>query len=106
MVPEKSLLQKIREKELEMSVKIEHVRREADQMIEQAKREAAELNAGYEKEADRVASEYERLEKEKTRKEIVELKALSETEARAVKEKGEQNLERAVVTILRIVAPG
>lgn len=105
MVPEKSLLQKIREKELEMSVKIEHVRREADQTIEQAKREATELIAGYERDADNAAAEYDRLEKEKTKKEMDHLKILGEVEARAVKEKGEQNLDRAVESIFRTVAP-
>jgi vacuolar-type H+-ATPase subunit H len=105
MVQEKSLLQKIREKELEMSVKIEHVRKEADHIIEQAKREATELIANYEREADMAASDYNHVEKEKTKKEMDHLKILSETEAKAVKEKGEQNLERAVENILRIVAP-
>jgi vacuolar-type H+-ATPase subunit H len=105
MVPEKSLLQKIREKELEMSVKIEHIRREADQTIEQAKKEATELIASYEREADTAALNYDRLEKEKTREEKDHLKTLGDTEARAVKEKGEQNLARAVEKILQIVAP-
>jgi vacuolar-type H+-ATPase subunit H len=105
MVQEKSLLQKIREKELEMSVKIEHVRKEADQMIEQAKKEATELIASYERAADRAALDYNRTEKENTRIEMDHLKTLSDIEAKAVKEKGERNLERAVESILRNVAP-
>jgi len=105
MVPEKSLLQRIREKELEMSVRIEQIRREADQTIEQAKREATELIASYERKADAAALDYEHIEKERSREEKDHLRALGDAEARAVKEKGEQNLARAVEKILRNVAP-
>jgi vacuolar-type H+-ATPase subunit H len=105
MNPEKSLLQKIREKELEMSVQIEHARREADQIIDQAKKEATELIAGYEGEADTAVADYDRVEKEKTREEVNNLKTLYDAQGKAVQVKGEQNSALAVEKILRIVAP-
>ncbi len=62
MTLDRSLLQKIREKELEVSVKVDQARREADQLIEQAKNEAKELVSKFQKEAEKASKEYSQKE--------------------------------------------
>ncbi len=103
MVEEASLLQKIREKEIEMSVQIDSARRESDAMIERTKKEAEALIAGYRKSAEQVVGEYQRKEQENARKELGELKKRLEEEERFALEQGENNILRARDLIVKRV---
>jgi vacuolar-type H+-ATPase subunit H len=95
MVEEASLLQKIREKEIEMSVRIDSARRESDAMIEQTKKEAAAFIAEYQQSAKAAVSEYYRREQKDVSKELDELKTLLAEEERSILEYGEKNIPRA-----------
>jgi vacuolar-type H+-ATPase subunit H len=103
MTEESSLLQKIREKEMEMSVRIDLARRESDAMIEQTKREAAALVAGYEKIAENAVSEYYRNEREAVQKELEELKTRFEMEKQSTLERGEKKIPNARDLIVKKV---
>jgi vacuolar-type H+-ATPase subunit H len=103
---QQSLLQKIRHRELEISVEIDRVRREADRRIEETKKEAADLIRRYEEEADRIAVDYRREELERIGGEIERLKEVGESEARKVRERGERNLPQAIDNITKTIAPG
>jgi vacuolar-type H+-ATPase subunit H len=96
---EKTLLQKIREKELEISVKIESVRRDTEQIILNARREAAEIIAKGEEEGKRAAEEYYRLEKERIDREIEEIRRSGSENEKVTRERGEQNIPRAIEII-------
>ena len=104
MAAEPSLLQKIRHRELEISVDIDRVRRLADQSIEEAKKEADDLIRSYEEEADSSAARFRQTELEQIGSEIERLKREGEAEAQRVREEGEQNLPRAVDIIVRTIA--
>jgi vacuolar-type H+-ATPase subunit H len=101
MVEEASLLQKIREKEIEMSVQIDSARRESDALIEKTKRDAAALIAGYEQLAQQAVSELSRTEREDIRKELEKLKTRLEEEERSLLERGEKNIPQARDLIVR-----
>ncbi len=103
MVEEASLLQKIREKEIEMSVQIDAARRESDAMIEQAKKEAATLIAGFEQSVQHMIREYNRKEQEDMRKELEELKKRLEEEEHASLKRGENNIPKARDLIVKRV---
>lgn len=98
---EKTLLQKIREKELEISVKIESVRRDTEQIILNARREAADIIAKGEEEGTRVAEEYYRLEKKKIDREIEEIRRRGSENEKVTRERGELNIPRAIEIIER-----
>jgi vacuolar-type H+-ATPase subunit H len=103
MATEKSLLQKIREKELEMSVKIDEARREADQNLARAKKESAAILNKSEEEARRSAEEYLKREMDKIRTEADIVRTQSGDEVRRARETGEKNLQKAVDRIVSIV---
>lgn len=96
---EKTLLQKIREKELEISVKIDSVRRDAEQIVLNARREAAEIIAKGEEEGTRVAEAYYRQEKEGIDREIEEIRRRGSEDEKVTRERGEQNIPRAIEII-------
>jgi len=100
---ERSVLQRIREKELELSVKIDNTRRDADHIIENAKQEATELTRKFEREAEIAAAEQQKRDLEVTEREVERLRSLGSRETQAVREKGETNLERAIGKIIKIV---
>ena len=106
MVPEKSLLAKIREKELEMSVKVDQARSEADHMLEQAKKESQALIMTSETEGKKAANEFFLTELEKIRAEADHVQAVAREEVKVVREKGEKNLPRAIERIVTIVLSG
>lgn len=101
---ERSVLQKIREKELELSVKIDNTRRDADHLIEKAKQEATELTRKFIREAEIAAAEEKTRNLEATGREVERLRSLSSQEAQAVREQGEKNLERAIEKIVKVVS--
>jgi V/A-type H+-transporting ATPase subunit G/H len=103
METEQSVLQQIRRKEVELSVKVDEARREAEQIIVDAKREAAEIVKNAEVEGIKAADEYYKKRQANILNEIENLKKLGEEEANSAKMKGEQNLSKAVDTIIKVV---
>lgn len=105
METEKSLLQKIREKELEMSVRIDQERVKADQVLDQASREASAILNEEEKEGEREAGEFLRGGMERLGSEADRLRAARVQEITALRERGGKNLPRAVEKIISLVLP-
>lgn len=106
MAAEKSILAKIREKELEMSVKIDEARNEADRAIEQAKKEASMLISSSEIEGKKASSEFLRKEMEKIQAEADTIGNHATEEVKKVRENGERNIQTAVEKIVAIVLSG
>ncbi len=102
---EASILQRIRQKEVEISVQIDQARREAEQIIADAKREAADILKNAEAEGAKVAEEYYEKRLVSVRDEVEDLKRLGEEEAQSARLKGEHNLSKAVDRILTVVSP-
>jgi len=106
MTTERSLLQKIREKELEINVQVDEARRESEEIIARAHRDADEILTKAEIEARAAAQDIRRREMETVTREIEALRSAGGDEIRTLKEKGERNLERAMEKIIKVVAPG
>lgn len=100
---ETSVLQQIRKKEVELSVKVDDARRKAEQIIADAKKEAAEILKNTEIEGTKAADEYYERRYANILNEIENLKKLGEEEAKAAKTKGEQNLSKAIGKIVKVV---
>lgn len=100
---ETSVLQQIRKKEVELSVKVDDARRKAEQIIADAKKEAAEILKNAEIEGTKAADEYYERRYANILNEIENLKKLGEEEAKAAKTKGEQNLSKAIGKIVKVV---
>ncbi len=103
MEEEQSALQQIRRKEVELSVKADEVRREAEQIIADAKTRAAEILKNAEDEGRKAADEFYAKRLASVRNEIEDLKKRGEEEANSVKMKGEQNLSKAIDKIVKVV---
>lgn len=103
MAEEISVLQKIREKELELSIKTDEMRREAEQIILEAKEGASKMIENSEREGKRATDEYYKKEMERINIEIEQLRKRSDEEAKLVRERGERNLPPAVEKIVRAV---
>ena len=106
METKQSVLQQIRRKEVELSVKVDEARREAEQIIVDAKREAAEIVKNAEVEGIKAADEYYKKRQANILNEIENLKKLGEEEANSAKMKGEQNLSKAIDKIVKVVTLG
>jgi len=106
MPVEKSLLSKIREKELEVSVKIDDVRVEGDRMIEQARKESQAVITTSEVDGKKAADEYLEKELKRVRAEADLIKAQSKDEVESIRKKGEKNIPKAVERIIAIVLEG
>ncbi|MCU0631792.1 MAG: hypothetical protein MUC66_02315 [Methanolinea sp.] len=106
MASEKSVLAKIREKELEMGVKIDESRSAADRVIEQAKKESSVLISSSETEGKKAASEFLRKEMEKIQGEADNIGIHAIEEVKKVRENGEKNIPKAVEKIVTIVLSG
>ncbi|KUG19920.1 hypothetical protein ASZ90_010345 [hydrocarbon metagenome] len=96
----------IREKELEISVKIEKVRSESDAMIERARIEAAEIINRFNAEGNEAAEEYYNRELEAIRNEIAHQNELNKDKEVSVREKWEKNLPDAIDRIVKVVTFG
>jgi vacuolar-type H+-ATPase subunit H len=103
MPAEKSLLQRIREKELEISVKIDLARREAEQYIHDVKKEAVQIMTYAEKDGATVAEELYRSEMKNIGQEIEQIATRGREEASIVREKGEKNLQGVIEKIVKYV---
>jgi vacuolar-type H+-ATPase subunit H len=105
MQTEKSLLQKIREKELEMSVRIDQERNKADQVLDEASREASALLNREETEAEMEAGEFLQGEIQRLGAESERLRATRIKEITVIRERGGKNLPTAVEKIISRVLP-
>jgi V/A-type H+-transporting ATPase subunit G/H len=104
MTTERSLLQKIREKELEINVRVDEVRREAEETIALARRDADAILKNAETEAKAGVQDITRREMEAVTREIEALRSAGGGEIKTLKEKGERNLPKAVEKIIKVVA--
>lgn len=102
---ERSLLQKIREKELEISIQVDEARREAEEIIARARKDADATLKKAEAEGKAAAEGLTRREMEALRGEIEAMRSGGGDEIRILKERGEQNLEKAIEQIMHAVAP-
>jgi vacuolar-type H+-ATPase subunit H len=103
MEAEQSALQQIRRKEVELSVKADEARSEAEKIIADAKTRAAEIVKKAEEEGIKAADEYYEKRLASVLKEIEDLKKRGEEEANSAKMKGEQNLSKAIDKIVKVV---
>jgi V/A-type H+-transporting ATPase subunit G/H len=103
MAMEKSLLQQIREKELQIRIRLEDTRREAEEIIINARKEAAEMIETSEREGKAAAQEYYEQETESIRKENEQLKKEGNQQAVLIKERGERELPKAIEKIVKSV---
>ena len=106
MAEDKSVLKKIREKELEMSIKVDQARNEADYALKEAKKKSLELITESEVRGKEEANEFYRSELEKINKEADEVRVAAKGEVTSVREKGEKNLPKAVERVVDIVLSG
>jgi len=106
MPVEKSFLAKIREKELEVSVKIDDVRVEADRMIEQARKDSLAILTSSETEGKKEADVFLQRETERIELEADHIRLKAKEEVKGVREKGEKNLPQAIERIIVIVLSG
>ena len=106
MPVEKSFLAKIREKELEVSVKIDDVRVEADRTIERAKKESLAIISSSEVEGKRQADEFLLIETARIQSEADHIRLQAEDMVKGVREKGDKNVAKAVDRIVAIVLSG
>jgi vacuolar-type H+-ATPase subunit H len=105
METEKSLLQKIREKELEVSVKIDKERNQADQVLDQASREASAILNREETEGEKEAGEFLQGEMKRLNAEAELLRAERLHVITALRDRGGKNLPEAVEKIVSLVLP-
>jgi vacuolar-type H+-ATPase subunit H len=100
---EKTLLQQIREKELDAATRIEGVKTETDAKIAAAKAEAESLLCTANTEGKKASEEVYWREKGRTEARIVQLKQDAGLIAKAAEEKGARNVPAAAAAIVRFV---
>jgi vacuolar-type H+-ATPase subunit H len=101
-----SVLQQIRNKEVELNVRTDQARRDAAQMVADARREAADILKKAEADGRRTVEEYRKEKLATVLEEVDSLHRSSEAEVKAARLKGEQNLSNAVDKIQRVVISG
>jgi len=102
---EPSVLQQIRRKEVELSVKADQARRDAEQIVAEARREAADILKRAEIDGKQAADEYFKKKLADILNEVENLQRIGEEEAELTKQSGEQNLSKAVEKIVKAVTP-
>jgi len=100
---EKTLLQQIRDKEKEISKKIDAVRLETEETIATTRREAEKIVLDAEESGKSAAEELYSRENAKSRALVEEMKKKALTEVEAAKIHGERGLNSAVDIIVRYV---
>jgi vacuolar-type H+-ATPase subunit H len=105
MIQERSMLQKIRVKELALSATIDQARREAEEILQNAKNEAEEILKHAEEEGGKEANQLYKQEMDNAKQEVERLRQLSEKEATNARKEGEARVAAAVDYIVRTVAP-
>jgi vacuolar-type H+-ATPase subunit H len=104
MAGEKTLLQQIREKELEINIQIENSRKEAEEILLDARKKASDMVETSEREGESAARIYQEREMERIKKETDELRLQGERQATAVREEGERNISVAIGKIVQSVS--
>ena len=102
----KSLLTRSREKELEVGVRIDDIRVEADRMIDQARKEAQTITTSSEAEGRKAADDFLKREMKQIQTEAEQINAQAEKEVDSLRKKGEKNISAAVEKIVGIVLTG
>lgn len=105
MAAERSLLQRIREKELEISIQVDTAREEAERRIAEARSEATGILQQAEQEGEQAARAHYQNELEKIRGQIERMRTEGLQEAESIRTKGEGRLQKAVERLVRAVAP-
>jgi V/A-type H+-transporting ATPase subunit G/H len=103
MIQERSLLQKIREKELAVSVSVDQAMREADEIVQNARRDAENILKQAETDGILEAKNLYENEMKKVQQEIERLQKLSMAEATNVREQGETRLAAAAEYVVKTV---
>ena len=105
MAEEPSVLQQIRRKEVELSVKADQARRDAEQIVADARKEAANILKKAEADGRQAADEYSNKRLAGVLNEVERLRRLGKEQADRIKQGGEQNLPEAVEKIVKAVTP-
>lgn len=106
MVPEKSILQQVREKELMFSIKIYEARGNAEEVIQNARKEASEMIENSEREGKKAAQEFYKREMDIILQDVERLRSRGSQEAKAAQQEAERNLEPAIRKIVTTVSKG
>ena len=102
---EASVLQRIRRKEVELSVKADQARQESEQIVADARREAGDILKKAETDGQQAADEYSKKRLASVLDEVNDLKRRGTEEAELIKLSGEQNLSKATEKIVTAVTP-
>ncbi|MGZ4928921.1 MAG: V-type ATPase subunit subunit G family protein [Halobacteriota archaeon] len=98
-----SVLQQIRKKEVELSVRTDQARRDAEQIVADAKREAADILKNAETDGRRTAEGWHKEKLASVLEEVDILHKSGEEQVKTARLKGEQNLSTAIDKILNVV---
>lgn|SRR5665647_1203281 len=107
-MPEKepSVLQQIRKKEVELSVRADQARRDGEQIVTEAKREAADILKNAEVDGRRTAEKWHKEQLASVLEEVDKLHKSGKHEVKTARLKGEQNLPTAIDKIVNVVISG
>ncbi|MGZ8891959.1 MAG: V-type ATPase subunit subunit G family protein [Halobacteriota archaeon] len=103
---EPSVLQPIRKREVELSVRADQARRDGEQIIADAKKEAADLLKNAEVDGRRTAERWHKEQLASILEEVDKLHRSGEDEVKTARLKGEQNLPMAIDKIVNVVISG
>jgi vacuolar-type H+-ATPase subunit H len=101
-----SVLQQIRKREVELSVRADQARRDAEQIVADAKREAADILKNAEADGRRTAEEWHKEKLASVFGEVDKLHRSGEDEVKTARLRGEQNLSKAIDKIVNVVISG
>ena len=101
-----SVLQQIRKKEVELSVRADQARRDAEQIVADAKRGAADILKNAEVDGRSTAESWHKEKLASVLKEVDILHRSGEDDVKTVRLKGEQNLSKAIDKIVNVVISG
>jgi vacuolar-type H+-ATPase subunit H len=98
-----SVLQQIRKREVELSVRADQARRDAEQIVADAKREAANILKIADTDGRRNAEEWHKEKLASVLEEVDKLHRSGEDEVKTARLRGEQNLPKAIDKIVNVV---
>ncbi|MGZ7112290.1 MAG: V-type ATPase subunit subunit G family protein [Halobacteriota archaeon] len=101
-----SVLQQIRKKEVELSVRADQARRDGEQIVADAKREASDILKNAEVDGRRTAERWHEEQLASVLEEVDKLHRSGEDEVKTARLRGEQNLPMAIDKIVNVVISG
>jgi len=101
-----SVLQQIRKKEVELSVRADQARRDGEQIVADAKREAADILKNAEVDGKSAAERWHKNKLASVLEEVDKLHRSGEDEVKTARLKVEQNLPTAIDKIVNVVISG